>query len=232
MATTTGCQASAGPKVGTGVGTTGASMGKNAPIDFYFDFISAYGYFASLRIEAIAARHGRTVQWQAMLLGVSVMKVMGLKPLLETPLKGDYVLHDAARYMRRHGLQPARQVSDPMMDPRPAARAFYWVRRHHRGREAAFARAVYDRYWRLGKDLSLPQEIARDRHGRTALGIDADALRAGEASDEARLDLREAVAGSIERGVFGSPFILVDGEPFWGSDRLDALDDWLASGGW
>lgn len=209
-----------------------SSAGTRAPIDFYFDFISSYGYFASLRIEAIAARHGRTVRWHSMLLGVSVMKVMGLKPLLETPLKGDYVLHDAARYMRRHDLELVRKISDPMMDPRPAARAFYWVRRHHPGSESAFACAVYDRYWRLGKDLSLPQEIADIAAQEPALGIDPDALRVGEASDEARQDLREAVAGSIERGVFGSPFILVDGEPFWGSDRLDVLDEWLTCGGW
>jgi 2-hydroxychromene-2-carboxylate isomerase len=212
--------------------TTASSPGAGGPIDFYFDFISAYGYFASLRIEALAARHGRTVRWHSMLLGVSVMKVMGLKPLLETPLKGDYVLHDAARYMRHHGLQLARKISDPMMDPRPAARAFYWVRRHHPGAEAAFARALYDRYWRLGKDLSLPQEIAAIAAEQAALGIDPQALRLGEASDEARQDLRDAVASSIEHGVFGSPFILVDGEPFWGSDRLDVLDQWLTSGGW
>jgi 2-hydroxychromene-2-carboxylate isomerase len=61
------------------------------PLHFYFDFISPFGYFASLRIEALAARHGRLVEWHAMLLGVSVMKVMGLKPLLDTPVKGDYV---------------------------------------------------------------------------------------------------------------------------------------------
>ncbi|MDM7941590.1 MAG: 2-hydroxychromene-2-carboxylate isomerase [Hydrogenophaga sp.] len=212
--------------------SSGTSAGKRAPIDFYFDFISSYGYFASLRIEDIAARHGCTVRWHSMLLGVSVMKVMGLKPLLETPLKGDYVQHDAARYMRRHGLMLARKISDPMMDPRPAARAFYWVRRHHPNSEAAFARAVYDRYWRLGKDLSLPQEIAAVAAQEPTLGIDPEALRAGEASDEARQDLREAVAASIECGVFGSPFVLVDGEPFWGSDRLDVLDEWLACGGW
>lgn len=203
-----------------------------APIEFYFDFLSSYGYFASLRIEEIAQRHGRTVQWHSMLLGVSVMKVMGLKPLLETPLKGDYVLRDAARYMRLHGLTLARKISDPMMDPRPAARAFYWVRRHHLGAEAAFARAVYDRYWRLGKDLSLPHEIADIAAQDPSLGIDPDALQAGQASEASRQDLREAVALSVDKGVFGSPFILVDGEPFWGSDRLELLDQWLARGGW
>lgn len=203
-----------------------------APIEFYFDFLSGYGYFASLRIEEIAQRHGRNVQWHSMLLGVSVMKVMGLKPLLETPLKGDYVLRDAARYMRLHGLTLARKISDPMMDPRPAARAFYWVRRHHLGAEAAFARAVYDRYWRLGKDLSLPHEIADIAAQDPSLGIDPDALQAGQASEASRQDLREAVALSVDKGVFGSPFILVDGEPFWGSDRLELLDQWLARGGW
>lgn len=204
----------------------------SAPLDFYFDFISGYGYFASLRIEAIAARHGRSVNWHSMLLGVSVMKVMGLKPLLETPLKGEYVLNDAARYMRRHGLVLARRVSDPMMDPRPAARAFYWIRRHHPGQEAAFACGVYDRYWRLGKDLSDPAEIAAVAASNPSLGLDPAALGDGQASDESRSDLREAVAASIERGVFGSPFIFVDGEPFWGSDRLELIDDWLARGGW
>ena len=200
-----------------------------APVDFYFDFISGYGYFASLRIEALAARHGRSVRWHSMLLGVSVMKVMGLKPLLDTPLKGDYVRRDAARYMRRHGLVLARGVSDPMMDPRPAARAFYWVRRHHPGMEGAFARAVFDRYWRLGRDLSDGAEIAALA---PELGLDPQALRDGADDDDARIDLRDAVAKGIDRGVFGSPFVFVDDEPFWGSDRLEMVDDWLERGGW
>ena len=48
---------------------------------FYFDFISPFGYFAALRIDALAARYGREVEWRPMLLGVTVLKVMGLKPL-------------------------------------------------------------------------------------------------------------------------------------------------------
>lgn len=200
-----------------------------APVDFYFDFISGYGYFASLRIEALAARHARQVNWHCMLLGVSVMKVMGLKPLLETPLKGDYVLRDAARYTRRHDLNMVRKVSDPMMDPRPAARAFCWVKRHHGGLEGAFARAVFDRYWCLGHDLSVTAELLPLAG---PLGIDAAALQQGIEGEESRTDLRDSVAAALARGVFGSPFIIVDDEPFWGSDRLELLDDWMSCGGW
>jgi len=199
------------------------------PIDFYFDFLSMYGYFASLRIEALAARHGRSVRWHSMLLGVSVMKTMGLKPLLETPLKGDYAIRDTARYVRRHGLQLARKVTDPFMDPRAAARGFYWVRRHHPGLEATFARAALDRYWREGVDLGTAPAVAA--LGPT-IGVDPAAMLEGIEGEPARNDLRDAVAASLARGVFGSPFFIVDGEPFWGSDRLELLDDWLARGGW
>ena len=71
-----------------------------SPLQFHFDFISPYGYFASLRIEALAERHGRTVDWHTMLLGVSVLKVMGLKPLMDTPLKGAYTGRDVLRHAR------------------------------------------------------------------------------------------------------------------------------------
>jgi 2-hydroxychromene-2-carboxylate isomerase len=199
------------------------------PIDFYFDFLSSYGYFASLRIDELAARHGRSVRWHSMLLGVSVMKTMGLKPLLETPLKCDYVLRDTARYMRRHGLKLGRKLTDPFMDPRAAARGFYWVRRHRPGQEAAFARVAFDCYWREGRDLGAPAQVAALA---PAIGIDPAAMLDGIESDQARSDLREAVAASLERGVFGSPFFFVDGEPFWGSDRLEQVGDWLRSGGW
>ena len=200
-----------------------------ASIDFYFDFISGYGYFASLRIDALAARHGRRVNWHCMLLGVSVMKVMGLKPLLDTPLKGDYVKRDAARYQRRHGLSLARDLSHPMMDPRPAARAFCWVKREHPGLEAAFAHAVFDRYWRLGRDMSSTEELLTLA---APLGLSAADLRAGIEGETSRVDLRNAVAAALEVGVFGSPFIVIDGEPFWGSDRLELAEQWLAQGGW
>lgn len=68
-----------------------------SPIAFYFDFLSPFGYLAATQIEDIAARHGREVTWHPFLLGVTVMQVMGLKPLLETPLKADYMKIDPPR---------------------------------------------------------------------------------------------------------------------------------------
>ncbi|MBE7941523.1 MULTISPECIES: 2-hydroxychromene-2-carboxylate isomerase [Ramlibacter] len=198
------------------------------PLHFHFDFISPYGWFASTRIEAIAARHGRTVEWHPMLLGVAVMKVMGLKPLLDTPLKGDYVRRDVKRHARRLGLALGRDPDAPVGSPLPMARALSWVRRHDPARQAPLVHALYDAYWGRGQDLSTPAAVA------AALPADWDrtAAEAAIAGDQAAAWLREDVQASLDSGVFGSPTTVVDGEPFWGLDRLPEVDAWLQTGGW
>ncbi|MEO5672855.1 MAG: 2-hydroxychromene-2-carboxylate isomerase [Ramlibacter sp.] len=205
------------------------NAGPLPPLHFYFDFISPYGYFASLRIEELAARHARTVEWHSMLLGVSVMKVMGLKPLLDTPLKGDYVKRDVNRYIRKHGLQLKRGVDDPMMDPRPAGRAFHWVKQQRPEWAAPMAHALYRATWMEGRNLSTAADVAAIQ---LPPAIDAEWLRAGVESDEAGRLLRAAVDASLKAGIFGSPTVVVDGEPFWGVERLADVDEWLACGGW
>ena len=200
-----------------------------APLAFYFDFISPDGYFASLRIDELAARHGRSVDWRPMLLGVAVLKVMGLKPLLDTPLKGDYIRRDVLRHARRHGIRLGRDLNASVGNPLPAARAFYWVRQHHRELAPAMAKALFHAFWAEGRDLSTPEAV-----GAIALptGLTAGDVIAGAGSDEAATLLRNAVSASIEAGIFGSPTIVADGEPFWGADRLEDVEEWLATGGW
>ena len=143
-------------------------------IDFYFDFISPFGYFASLRVDELAAKHGRETEWHSMLLGVSVLKVMGLKPLLDTPLKGEYIRRDFARYVRRHGLVLERRPGDPMMDPRPCGRAFHWAKKHLPGREKTLARALLAAYWVDGLDLGTSGAVAEAAAGA---GFDGARLR-------------------------------------------------------
>jgi 2-hydroxychromene-2-carboxylate isomerase len=204
-------------------------MSERAPIDFYFDFISPFGYFGSLAIDAVAARHGRATEWHAMLLGVSVLKVMGLKPLLDTPLKGGYIRNEVRRYARRHGIALGRAPDAPVMDPLPCARAFHWVKRHYPGREKELAHALYAAYWCEGRDLGSP---AATGEVAAAAGFDAREITEAVKSPEASALLRAAVEASLARGVFGSPFVIVDSEPFWGVETFRLLEDWLASGGW
>ncbi len=63
-------------------------------------------------------------------------------------------------------------------------------------------------------------------------GADADETRAALANQAVKDRLRQETDAAMARGVFGSPFFIVDGEPFWGNDRLDEVDKWLETGGW
>lgn len=198
-------------------------MNAPAPLDFHFDFISPYGYFASLRIEALAARHGRTVRWHPMLLGVSVLKVMGLKPLLDTPLKGPYTERDVLRHAREHRVPMQRKPADPVMQPLACGRAMAWVATHRPEQAADVAHRIYAAYWGQGLDLSTPQSLA------PVLGAE---LAEAAAGDEAARLLRAEVDAALAAGIFGSPTVVVDGEPFWGIDKFEQIERWLATGGW
>ena len=89
------------------------------PIEFYFDFSSPYGYIAATSISALAARHGRGVEWKPMLLG-AVFKVTGSGPLPSLPLKGDYALRDMPRTARFHGVP--FKMPEPFPDRNAGAR--------------------------------------------------------------------------------------------------------------
>jgi 2-hydroxychromene-2-carboxylate isomerase len=206
-----------------------ASTPVRQPLNFYFDFISPFGYFASLRIDELANRHGRTVQWHPMLLGVSVMKVMGLKPLLDTPLKGPYTRRDVQRYARLHGIHLGRDFDAPPTHPLTMARAFCWAAKYHPGASVALAKAMLHAYWIFGADLSAPESLG---HIALPSAIRADEVIAAVQSEEAARLLRAEVRTSLAAGIFGSPTVVVDGEPFWGIDKFSEIEHWLATGGW
>ena len=63
-------------------------------------------------------------------------------------------------------------------------------------------------------------------------GLSAHAVAEAAAGEEAAALLRAMVDASLKAGVFGSPTVVVDGELFWGVDKLDQLERWLTRGGW
>ena len=63
-------------------------MTSKAPIDFYFEFSSPYGYIASQLADDFEKRVGRPLRWRPFLLG-PVFKITGQPPLVEIPMKGE-----------------------------------------------------------------------------------------------------------------------------------------------
>jgi 2-hydroxychromene-2-carboxylate isomerase len=197
-----------------------------APIDFHFDFSSPYGYLAAELIEALAAKHGRTVAWHPLLLGV-IFKTTGGAPLTEVPMKGAYSMHDFARSARYHGV-PYRMPSRFPIPAQTPSRIVLALRDRDPALAARVAKALYRAYFVDDRDIADP-DVAAAVAG--AAGADAAAARAAVDDPAVKEALKREVAQAIAAGVFGSPYFFVDGEPFWGVDRLPQIDRWLASGG-
>lgn len=196
-----------------------------APIEFYFDFSSPYSYLASERIEALAARHGREVCYLPILLGAA-FKVSGMRPLPEIPMKGEYSRRDFERSARFAGVPFAYPNPFPIATV-GAARAYLWLADTQPERARAFVHAAFRAYFVQGRDISDPAVLVAVL-GET--GADTDAARAAIQQPQIKERLKTQVDAALARGVFGAPFIFVDGEPFWGHDRLPQVERWLANG--
>ena len=198
-----------------------------APIDFYFDFSSPYGYLAAHRIDRIAESHGREARWRPFLLGV-VFAITGQSPLINQPMRGVYALHDFQRGARALGIPFAMPEQFPVLSL-AASRAYYWLHDRDPVLAKRFAKSVYHRIFGEGGDISKPKPIIAIAE---TFGVDGQELGAALIDREVKDRLRCETQAAIDRGVFGSPFVIIDGEPFWGADRLDQVDTWLETGGW
>jgi 2-hydroxychromene-2-carboxylate isomerase len=198
-----------------------------AAIDFYFDFSSPYGFLASEKIEALAAKHGRGVEWHPIMLGV-VFKQTGAVPLTMVPLKGDYSRRDMERSARLNGIAFRMPSKFPIPSQAPA-RVVLWQARRDKAVAARLVHAYYRAFFVDDIDISAPDDAASVA---AKCGIDPAAARAAIDDPAVKDALRLENEAAMARGVFGSPFVFVDGEPFWGMDRLDQVERWLATGGW
>ena len=167
------------------------------------------------------------VDWRPVLLGV-MFKETGMAPLTEIPLKGEYSRRDFARSARFHGIDGFRMPSRFPVPTQAPARIVLWLKGRDPALAGRVAKALLRAYFVDDIDISDPDTAAAVAAKE---GVDAAAARAAIDDPAIKDALKAEVAAAIARGVFGSPFIFVDGEPFWGLDRFDQIERWLATGG-
>lgn len=196
-------------------------------IDFYFDFASPYGYFMSEKINALAAEHGRTVTWRPILL-FAALRALGLPAPFEHPVKLEYITADFARSARFLNVDYSLPPAFPALTQH-AARAFYLLNGKATRAAVPFAQAALRGYFRDGRDISNIDVIAEMVGDQTtSLGSVAN-IRDQLKTDEAKAMLQGAINEAVGNKVFGSPFVVIDGEPFFGVDRLPQIAQKLAA---
>lgn len=200
----------------------------NKTIDFYFDFSSPYGYFSSEVMDEFSQRCSCEIIWRPYVMG-AVMKVTGRKPLVQIPMVNQYSARDLDRVARYHQIEYSVPSVFPISSV-ASSRVFYWIRDEYGSEKAKmFAQAIFRAYFVKNLNISKPPTVVEVA---TDLDFDADAVNDALENPSIKLKVREETDRAIERGVFGSPFFIVDDEPFWGHDRLNHVEAWLESGGW
>ena len=194
-----------------------------AQIDVFFSVLSPFTYLAGLRLPDIAARHGARVDYKPLDIMALFDRTGGVRPANRHPSRLAYRLQE----LRRQSARLAMPLNlKPMFWPTNAAPASYAIIAvQATGADVgplahAFGRAVWAEERNIAED-----DVVRDI--LTAEGFDPAIADRGmmSAADTYGRNLEEAV----ERGVFGAPFYAVGEDLFWGQDRLDDLDQFLAS---
>lgn len=185
-------------------------------IAFWYEFASTYSYLAAERIEKEAAAAGVEVDWQPFLLG-PIFAESGWRdsPFNIYATKGAYMWRDVAREAESRGLPFTR----PSVFPRHsllAARVAMVAR--DGGWVGDFTRAVFRANFAEDRDIADRAVIAGIVE---SCGGDPDAALAAAAGPEIKARLRDQVERARGLGIFGAPSFIVNGELFWGDDRLD-----------
>ncbi len=199
----------------------------NAPLpamprlEMWFDFASPYSYLAIERIEALARQADVRVDLRPFLLG-PIFQAQGWHdtPFRLFPGKGAYMMRDIARLAEKYGVPYHRPSLFPRMSVLPARIARLgqdepWCR--------DFCLAVFRANFQHDQDIQAEDVV---HTLLTGLSLDADALIARGKSEAAKEALRRQVDQARNLGLFGAPTFFVDGEMFWGNDRLEDALEW------
>jgi 2-hydroxychromene-2-carboxylate isomerase len=195
-------------------------------VDYYFSMASPWAYFGHRPFMEIAARHGVAVNYKPVFLGRVFAQTGGLPLPQRHPVRQRYRLVELQRWRAKRGMSFNLQPKFWPLEVNLVDRFVVAIVAANKDPDA-FMRRAMGGIWDEERNLADPLVIAELAE---AAGLDSTSLlkAAGGTMTEAvyALNLENAVAADV----FGSPAYVLDGEVFWGQDRLDFLDEALASG--
>ncbi len=196
------------------------------PIDFWFTIGSTYTYLTVMRLESVSRDAGISFDYRPFSVG-KIMLEMDNIPFLEKPIKSSNMWRDIERRAHKYGCEATVPV------PYPPEREQYdlanWVAvvGCEEGWCEKYLVATYERWFQKG------QQVGRDPNLGASLreiGQDPARVRARAKSAEVGKKFDSATDEARALGVFGAPTFVVDGELFWGDDRLEDAISWRRLG--
>ncbi len=189
-------------------------------VDFWFDFVSGYSWIAMAEAEALSRDYAVTWRPRPFVLGV-VLERCGRQAIAQVGATRGYAIFDVARHAHRLGLQLRGPPKHPFVSLK-ALRAAALFQDTTQG--VPVARALFAAAWEQNRDLTDTDVIVA---AVASVGADADRLAERVTAAETKDLLRANTDAALAAGVFGAPFFHLEGEPFWGQDRLRILAERL-----
>lgn len=195
-------------------------------VEFHFDFGSPNAYLSHLVIPEIERRTGVVFEYVPVLLG-GVFKLTGNRSPAESLAgiknKPEYEKLETRRFIERHAITAFRPNPFFPVNTLVLMRAAVAARRL--GTFERYVDAMYRHMWSEPKKLDDPAVL---RAALAASDLDAEQLFALAQTQEVKDELLTNTQRSVDRGTFGSPTFFVDGQIFFGKDRLRDVEDAIA----
>jgi 2-hydroxychromene-2-carboxylate isomerase len=186
-------------------------------IDYYFFTISPFAYLGSAELERIARTTGARINVRPIQVKPVFQETGGVPPAQRPQPRQDYRFVELARWSDERGLPLTKQPAHFPVPDQLSCAAIY-AAEELGGDPLKLAHALLAACWAEERDVS---DRATVHAIANATGHDADALVDKAESDAMTQKVEQVTRAAIDRGVFGSPWYIVDGEPFWGQDRLE-----------
>jgi 2-hydroxychromene-2-carboxylate isomerase len=192
--------------------------------EFFYDFISPYSYLAATQVEDLARRTNARLIYRPVFLG-GLFKEAGNHPPLEIIGKARYLPKDVADWAKHYGVPVTYPPTFPFNSVKAMRGA---LMAEKEGKVAEYTQLGFTACWGEGKDLGDPQIVGQVAE---AAGLDREKLLVGIEDPAVKEELKKRTSDSVERGAFGLPTFFVEGEMFWGNDRIVLLEERLKRAG-
>jgi 2-hydroxychromene-2-carboxylate isomerase len=191
-------------------------------IDFWFTMGSTYTYLTVNRLPQIAKATGAEFRWRPFHLLI-ILKEMNHVPFADKPAKCAYMWRDIERRAAMYGIPARLPAPYPIANSERANLVAIVGMREGWG--ADYVRAAYRHWFQAGLENGSDENIAASLR---EVGQDQKRVLAAAERDDTRAALIAETKSARELGIFGSPSFVVDGELFWGDDRLQDALDWAS----
>lgn len=189
-------------------------------VEFFFDFGSPTAYLAWTQLPRIAGEAGADIVWRPALLG-GIFKATGNQSPVMIPAKGRYMTQDLARFARRYAVPLAFNPNFPI-NTLPLMRGA--VGYLDTPQFETYMKAVYEAMWVTQKNMGQAEVIASVL---AEAGLDVADFQQRIGDEQVKAGLKTFTEEAVARGAFGAPTFFVNGEMFFGQDRLDFVAEAL-----